>query len=73
MNTELNDFTGTSCMLFFGCELARTNTLHLHSKSHRNVNLSEQFTAIELARWERQAQELNLQGKGDQVGFWLSR
>ena len=39
----------------------------------RNVNLAEHFTPTELARWEGQAQELNLQGKGDQVGFWLSR
>jgi SAM-dependent methyltransferase len=63
----------SSAFQFWGSELARKKIPLVDPKSHRNVNVAEHFSTIELARWESQAHELNLQGKGDQVGFWLSR
>jgi SAM-dependent methyltransferase len=57
---------------FWGSELARRKIPLVDPFSRQNVDLAKHFSPAELKRWTTEAEELNLQGQGDQVGFWLS-
>lgn len=57
---------------FWGSELARRKIPLVDPFSRQNVDLAKHFSPDELKRWTTEAEELNLQGQGDQVGFWLS-
>lgn len=63
----------SSAFQFWGSELTRRKIPLVDAATRRNVDITKHFTMAELTKWEAQARELNLQGLGDQVGFWIAR